>query len=136
MLLGKGILPEAPNEEVLVSGGGDGRIQLWNINAKGGAIEKIYTLEDGRDEGESILSLQREGSFLYSGRLDGEINVWDLETRQLVRSLKTETDDVLTLTLGGGLLFAGGKSGVVQVNDSIAVRNAIADYSSEIQPTL
>jgi di- and tripeptidase len=136
MLLGKGILPEAPDEEVLVSGGGDGRIQLWNINAKGGAIEKIYTLEDGRDEGESILSLQREGSFLYSGRLDGEINVWDLETRQLVRSLKTETDDVLTLTLGGGLLFAGGKSGVVQVNDSTGVRNAIANYSSEIQPTL
>ncbi|KAF2786640.1 glutathione degradosome [Melanomma pulvis-pyrius CBS 109.77] len=114
MLLGRGILPDAPSDEVLVSGGGDGRIQLWGINAKGGAISKIYTLEDGRDEGESILSLAREGSFLYSGRLDGEINVWDLETRQLVRNLKTETDDVLTLSLGGGLLFAGGKSGVVQ----------------------
>ncbi|KAF2713424.1 glutathione degradosome [Pleomassaria siparia CBS 279.74] len=114
MLLGRGILPDAPSDEVLVSGGGDGRIQLWSIDAKGGAITKIHTLEDGRDEGESILSLARDGSFLYSGRLDGEINVWDLETRQLVRSLKTETDDVLTLSLGGGLLFAGGKSGFVQ----------------------
>jgi len=120
MLLGKGILPEAPNDEVLVSGGGDGRIQLWNINSKGGAIAKIYTLDDGREEGESILSLQREGSFLYSGRLDGEINVWDLETRQLVRSLKADTGDVLTLSLGGGLLFAGGKSGVVQVSATVS----------------
>lgn len=116
MLLGRGILPDSPDEEVLVSGGGDGRIQLWRIDPNnGGAIAHIYTLEDGREEGESILSLAREGSFLYSGRLDGEVNVWDLETRQLVRNLKASTGDVLTLTLGGGLLFAGGIEGVVQV---------------------
>jgi di- and tripeptidase len=114
MLLGKRILPEAPSEEVLVSGGGDGRILLWRIDpARGGLITSICALEDGREEGESILSLAREGSFLYSGRFDGEVNVWDLETRQLVRSLKASTGDVHTLTLGGGVLFAGGKSGVV-----------------------
>ena len=116
MLLGKRILPEAPSEEVLVSGGGDGRILLWKIDsARGGLITSICALEDGREEGESILSLAREGSFLYSGRFDGEVNVWDLETRQLVRSLKASTGDVHTLTLGGGVLFAGGKSGVVHV---------------------
>ncbi|KAF9729742.1 hypothetical protein PMIN02_006935 [Paraphaeosphaeria minitans] len=115
MLLGKRILPEAPAEEVLVSGGGDGRIVLWRIDATGGgAISSLFTLEDGREEGESILSLARDGSFLYSGRFDGEVNVWDLETRQLVRSLKAATGDVLTLSLGGGHLFAGGVSGVVQ----------------------
>jgi len=119
MLLGRGILPEARSDEILVSGGGDGRIQLWKMEPKGGAISRIYTLEDGRDEGESVLSLARDGSFLYSGRVDGEINVWDLETRQLVRNLKTQTDDVLTLSLGGGLLFAGGKSGIVQVSSCI-----------------
>lgn len=116
MLLGKGILPQAPEEEVLVSGGGDGRINLWRIDpTKGGAITEAYTLEDGREEGESILSLARDGSFLYSGRFAGEVNVWDLETRQLVRSLKASTGDVLSLSLGGGLLFAGGVEGVVQV---------------------
>lgn len=116
MLLGQGILPEAPSEEVLVSGGGDGRINLWRIDPNhGGAISLICTLEDGREEGESILSLAREGSFLYSGRFNGEVNVWDLETRQLVRSLKASTGDVHTLTLGSRVLYAGGKSGVVQV---------------------
>ncbi|KAF2123902.1 beta-Ala-His dipeptidase [Dothidotthia symphoricarpi CBS 119687] len=115
MLLGRGILPEAPGEEVLVSGGGDGRILLWRIDpTRRGAISNICALEDGREEGESILSLAREGSFLYSGRFDGEVNVWDLETRQLVRSLKATTGDVHTLTLGAGVLFAGGKSGMVQ----------------------
>ncbi|KAF2117023.1 hypothetical protein BDV96DRAFT_490259 [Lophiotrema nucula] len=114
MLLGKGILPGKPGEEVLVSGGGDGRILLWRIEARGGAISNICTLEDGREEGEAILSLAQEGSFLYSGRPDGEINVWDLETRQLVRSLKAKTGDVLALSLGGGYLFAGGITGNVQ----------------------
>jgi di- and tripeptidase len=117
MLLGKGILPEAPSQEVLVSGGGDGRIVLWQIDAEDrGTISSICTLDDGREEGESILSLAREGSFLYSGRFDGEVNVWDLETRQLVRSLKANTGDVLTLSIGGGHLFAGGISGLVQVS--------------------
>jgi len=125
MLLGKGILPEAPSEEVLVSGGGDGRILLWRIDpSRGGLISNICALEDGREEGESILSLAREGSFLYSGRFDGEINVWDLETRQLVRSLRASTGDVHTLTLGGGALFAGGKSGVVHVSlEVLSIRN-------------
>ncbi|KAH7381298.1 hypothetical protein DE146DRAFT_670118 [Phaeosphaeria sp. MPI-PUGE-AT-0046c] len=115
MLLGTDMLPEAPREEVLVSGGGDGRILFWRIDpSSGGGISIICELEDGREEGESILSLAREGTFLYSGRFDGEINVWDLETRQLVRSLKASTGDVHTLTLGGAVLYAGGKSGRVQ----------------------
>lgn len=119
MLLGKGILPEEPSEEILVSGGGDGRILLWRIDpSSGGAISIICALEDGREEGESILSLAREGTFLYTGRFDGEINVWDLETRQLVRSLKASTGDVHTLTLGANVLYAGGKSGRVQVRST------------------
>lgn len=118
MLLGQGILPGAPSEEVLVSGGGDGRIVIWKIDdTRGGAISSLCTLEDGREEGESILSLARDGSFLYSGRFDGEVNVWDLETRQLVRSLKAATGDVLALSLGAGNLFACGVSGLVQVRD-------------------
>lgn len=117
MLLGRSILPESPEEEVLVSGGGDGHIKFWRIDSKrNGAISEIYALDDGTEEGGSILSLARDGTFLYSGRLGGEINVWDLETRQLVRSLKSQTGDVLTLSLGGGLLFAGGVEGVVQVS--------------------
>lgn len=117
MLLGRGILAEEPTEEVLVSGGGDGRILLWRIDpAKRGAITPICELEDGREEGESILSLAREGTFLYSGRFDGEVNVWDLETRQLVRSLKANTGDVHTISLGAGVLYTGGKSGRVQVS--------------------
>ncbi|KAH8722852.1 hypothetical protein GQ44DRAFT_774634 [Phaeosphaeriaceae sp. PMI808] len=148
MLLGEGILPETPSEEVLVSGGGDGRILIWRIDPKkGGALSSICVLEDGREEGESILSLAREGTFLYSGRFDGEVNVWDLETKQLVRSLKATTGDVQTLTFGCGVLFAGGKSGRVQkfnehyetitsfkAHDGLILALAFTTYNDE--PTL
>ncbi|KAJ9667299.1 hypothetical protein H2201_002500 [Coniosporium apollinis] len=114
MLVARGLLPD-PDEEILISGGGDGTIKLWTLDRHaGGAINELYTLFDGTDEGESVLTIALDGTFLYSGRIDGEINVWDLETKQLVRSLRTRTGDVLTVAVGGDLLFGAGVSGVVE----------------------
>ncbi|KAL2354928.1 hypothetical protein BJ546DRAFT_48628 [Cryomyces antarcticus] len=115
MLLARGVGTEDPDEEVLISGGGDGIIKLWKLHGQaGGAIEQLHRLHDGREEGDSVLTMALDGTFLYSGRLDGEINVWDLETRQLVRSLKAYSDDVLTLSVGGSFLFSAGVSGIVK----------------------
>ncbi|KAF1813407.1 WD repeat-containing protein [Eremomyces bilateralis CBS 781.70] len=116
MVLARGILPNAPaDEEVLVSGGGDGIVKVWSLNGKGsGRIHELYTLEDGREEGDSVLSLVLDGAFLYTGRLDGDVNVWDLETRQLVRTLRVDVGDVLTMSVGGGHLFTGGVNGTVE----------------------
>jgi len=115
MLLVRGIFDSG--NECLISGGGDGNIKIWALNKQhGGAIRELHQLDDGREEGESVLSLALDGTFLYSGRVDGEINVWDLETQQLVRSLKAHTDDVLSLCVGGGFLFGAGTTGVIEVS--------------------
>ncbi|KAF2397008.1 glutathione degradosome [Trichodelitschia bisporula] len=99
------------DEEVLISGGGDGAIRIWKL---GDGIRQLHKLDDGREEGESVLSLALDGTFLYSGRLNGEVNAWDLETRQLVRSLRTHSDDVLALSVGGGFLYCAGITGIVE----------------------
>ena len=126
MLLAKGVRDD-PEEEVLISGGGDGTIKIWTLTESEGAIKELHKLDDGRDGGESILSLALDGSFLYAGRGDGEIDVWDLETKQLVRNLKTQTDDVLALSVGGGYLFCAGISGVIEVGTTsqFALRSCI-----------
>jgi di- and tripeptidase len=51
-----------------------------------------------------------------SGRTGGEVNVWDLETRQLVRSLKAHRDDVLSICIGGGYMFSAAVTGYVRVS--------------------
>jgi len=113
MLLVKGITSGLQREETLVTGGGDGVIKLWRLDE--GDLHEIGQLEDGRDEGQSVLAIAIDGTFLYSGRADGEINVWDLETRQLVRMIKAHEDDVLTMTVGRGLLFSAAVDGVAKV---------------------
>ncbi|KAF2136470.1 uncharacterized protein K452DRAFT_329695 [Aplosporella prunicola CBS 121167] len=115
MLLASGQVAGFPDKEVLVSGGGDGIIKLWRLDEEaGGAIRELHQLDDGREEGIPVQSIVLEGTFLYAGRPNGEINVWDLETKQLVRSLKTQVGDVLALSLGGGFLFGAGDRGTIQ----------------------
>ncbi|KAH0162525.1 glutathione degradosome, partial [Aureobasidium melanogenum] len=118
MMLAKGVVPDVPGDQVLISAGGDGAINLWTMDAnRGGAIDLLYTLDDGREEGQSILSLAIDATFLYSGRTGGEVNVWDLETRQLVRSLKAHRDDVLSICIGGGYMFSAAVTGYVRKFD-------------------
>ncbi|KAF2766620.1 beta-Ala-His dipeptidase [Teratosphaeria nubilosa] len=111
-------IPEAGGREVLVTGGGDGVVKLWRLHPETGGIGELYTLDDGREEGHSILSLAIEGTFLYSGRSGGEVDVWDLETRQLVRNLKAHRDDVLTICVGGGFMFSAAVTGFVRKFDN------------------
>ena len=118
ILLARDVVPKAPGEEVLISGGGDGVINVWRLDeTRGGAISKLFTLSDDREEGQSILSLSIDGSFLYCGRAGGEVNVWDLETRQLIRSLRAHRDDVMSICLGGGYLFSAAVTGFVRKYD-------------------
>jgi di- and tripeptidase len=108
MLLAKDGVPENAGNETLITGGGDGMIKLWKLDEEeNGAIVDFYTLEDGREEGHAILSIALDGTFLYAGRTGGEVDVWDLETRQLMRNIKAHRDDVLTICVGGGYMFSG-----------------------------
>ena len=113
MLLAKGLTNSETDGETLISGGGDGTIKLWTPDGEaGGAITELITLENGDY---SVLAMALDGMFLYSGRLDGDIDVWDLDTRQLIRRVKAHTTDVLTISVGHGLIFSGAADGYAKV---------------------
>jgi di- and tripeptidase len=56
-----------------------------------------------------------EGTFLYAGRLEGGLDVWDLDTCQLIRTVKAHEADVLTVAVSPEIIFAGGSNGWAKV---------------------
>lgn len=120
MLVAKGptVLVD-PEEEVLVSGGGDGTIKLWRLSGDleeyddgettDGSIQEIMVL--GEDDAESVMSLAIDGSFLYAGKLHGVIELWDLDTKQKLRVIKSHIGDVTTVQMSWGLLWSAASRG-------------------------
>lgn len=126
MLMAKGPTVEVDeDDDVLISGAGDGTIKLWALS-KGsrhglddgepdvGGIDEIMTL--GSDDGESILSLALDGSFLYAGKLDGLVELWDLDTAQRLRSIKAHDYDIMSLQMGWGYLWTASSDGWANVS--------------------
>ncbi|KAK0644069.1 hypothetical protein B0T16DRAFT_192689 [Cercophora newfieldiana] len=116
-----------PEEEVLVSGGGDGTIKLWKLSDEGteygdgervtGDIQELMVL--GEDDSESVMSLEVDGSFLYAGKLRGIIELWDIDTKQKLRVIKAHDGNVNTLKMSFGLLWSAATGGSASKHSTV-----------------
>lgn len=120
-----------PYDTFLVSGGGDGSVALWGI--KNNKIFNLKTLEND----ESILSMAINQTYLYVGLANGDINVWDLLTFQMIRSFKTEDQVNSIIVINNRLIYYGNKTSlnaidngkIVQIsNESILTLFSFQDY--------
>ena len=121
------------DEDVLISGGGDGTVKLWRLGKMVSSsetrlssspkpsmvesdenIEEIMTL--GEDDAEYVLALALDGSLLYSGKLSGIVELWDLDTKQKLRVVKAHDGDITTMQLAWGSLWTGSRSGQAAVS--------------------
>ncbi|KAK3315974.1 hypothetical protein B0H66DRAFT_560053 [Apodospora peruviana] len=113
------------DEEVLISGGGDGTIKLWKLTDDGpeyddgvrGDIEELMVL--GEDDSEAVMSLAIDGSFLYAGKLRGIIELWDLDTKQKLRVIKAHDGNVNTLGMSFGLLWSAATGGSASKHSTV-----------------
>jgi di- and tripeptidase len=122
MLLGRGASRFAePDDDILITGGGDGTVKLWklSIDPEDGICELACL---GGDDAESVLSLSLDGSFLYSGKLEGVIELWDLDTLQKLRVIKAQSGDIMTLQMGWGILWSSGSTGYSRVRPQTNIR--------------
>jgi di- and tripeptidase len=117
MLMVKGVNRLMDSEDdLLISGGGDGTVKIWSLGHDTDAgVNEVCCL--GEDNAESVLSLALDGSFLYSGKLEGVIELWDLDTKQKLRVIKAHRGDIMTIQMGFGLLWTGGATGFARVSD-------------------
>lgn len=114
MLLAQGLSSVDSKDETLISGGGDGTVKLWQLSKHQGDVEirSLATLESGDG---SVLSMTLKDTLLYTGRLEGDVNVWDLDTRQLIQTIRASKVDILSLAVGAGFLFTGSANGRAKV---------------------
>ena len=90
----------------LILGGGDGTIKLWSLDMK--PVQTLSASDDG------VLTLTHIESLLYAGCVSGTINLWDLDTLQLIRSVKAHQADVLSLSGIGGFAFSASAKGFLK----------------------
>ncbi|KAK2734509.1 hypothetical protein FQN57_001673 [Myotisia sp. PD_48] len=111
MLLIRGLI-EGAGHEVLLTGSGDGSVKIWELHQNGGvAPTEKYVLQN---PDESVLSISVDGSFLYCGLTGGTVNIWNLDSRQIIKTLHSHDGDVWSLDIIKGVIISGGSDGMVK----------------------
>ena len=119
MLLVKGVFHHDPEEELLVSGGGDGTIKLWSIDNLG--KEGLMLLDKFKNNGLGVLSMAYSHTFLYVGFTNGKAHVYSLDSRQLVQKLDVRCGDIGAIEVIRGKAFCGGSCGYIKVLQSLSL---------------
>lgn len=99
-------------QELLYTGSGDGTVKIWSLDNDTTPYETAE-LDNG---GDSVLSIVVDGPFLYCG-LASAVNIWNLDSRQVIKRLDLN-GDVWAIGILGGLILTGDSDGVVRKFDS------------------
>ncbi|TDL23199.1 Zn-dependent exopeptidase [Rickenella mellea] len=95
---------------LLVTGSGDETVKLWICTPAGPTL--VHTFEGCAG---AVLSIVARHGTVYGGCQDGQIKVWDLETKTLVRTIiAQEGVDVLSLSMIDKDLYSCSANGQIQ----------------------
>ncbi|KAH8705048.1 WD repeat protein [Talaromyces proteolyticus] len=112
MILVRGLVESAPSEEVLLTGSGDGSVKLWRLSKdENGAPVQWAKLNNG---GDAVLSLAVEGPLLYCGLAGGALNIWNLDSQQLVKQITEYQGDLWAIDIIKGIAIGGDSQGLVK----------------------
>ncbi|CAO3656823.1 unnamed protein product [Mucor hiemalis] len=119
---------DVPNMEgeVLISGSGDGDVKIWSIQPEG--ISLVHVLKGNPDKGVLSLALSEDG-YLFCGVQGGDVQIWDLETHQMIRSVMAHTDDVLAVALKGAGFVSASADGSIKIwSEGFQFRESLCDH--------
>lgn len=111
MLLVRGLVESAPTEEVLLTGAGDGVVKPWRLGQDSNAVpSQMAKLQNG----DPVLSIAVDGSFLYCGLAGGTLNIWNLDSHQLVKRIRSHSGDLWAVDIVRDVVVCGDSDGVVK----------------------
>lgn len=110
------ILPSTLDNEIprVITGGGDGISKIWCLkDDSSGEISLRLVTELDNDE--PVLCQVVEFPFLYVGLTGGLVKIWDLNTNQLVSTLKSgDESDITSLVVFDDHIFASQQHGITK----------------------
>ena len=126
------------DDSVLVAGGGDGSVHLWELATK----TKIATLRNrvhlrtGHGSLTTCLAFSEDGALLASGHLDGAIYLWEVATGLELNVRLGHDGPVggLAFAPGGTTLISGGRDAAIKFWDVAALRTGDARRTMRRQP--
>lgn len=117
------------DERWLVTGSGDADVKIWECLA-GGGLRLLHTFSDLPG---AVLSLAVRDSLLFAGCQDGQIKVWDMETRSCVRTIIAQEADILSMTHVGSDLYTASASGqILRFNASFDCTASFEGHQSAV----
>lgn len=115
MLLAQGLHYHHAEIEVLVTGGGDGTIKIWSLyELETAGLVALYKF---KNDSSSVLTLAHDGTFLYAGLASGLVQVYNLDSQQLVQKINVGSSDVTTIQVVNRVAFCGTSNGQLKVRN-------------------
>lgn len=112
MLIVKGLVESSPSEEMLLTGSGDGVVKLWRLGQHPDAVPVQVAKLNNADP---VLSIAVDGSFLYTGVAGGALNIWNLDSNQLIKRITKSSGDLWAVDIIRGVAICGDSNGIVKV---------------------
>lgn len=103
------------NRELLVTGGADKRVKLWNLNT----LDLIRTFRGHRDFVTTV-ALSPDGLRIAAGALDGTVKLWNTQSRRVKRTLKGHRARVTHVAFSpdGGTLASSAADGQIRIRST------------------
>jgi di- and tripeptidase len=93
----------------LVSGSGDSDVKVWECQP-GGGLKFLFSFDSLPG---AVFCLVSRDDLLFAGLQNGQVKVWDMETKACIRTILAHSSDVLSMTLVGTDLYTASAEGQI-----------------------
>ncbi|KAM0503941.1 hypothetical protein ACHAP6_008395 [Verticillium nonalfalfae] len=116
-----GVWAMVPWDDILVSGGCDRDVRVWDLTTGYDTMAKVWSISEGRciqtlqGHFSQIYAIAFDGKRVVTGSLDTNVRIWDPRTAECLAILQGHTSLVGQLQMRGDTLVTGGSDGSVRV---------------------